>query len=81
MAEISVTLNDVKAARSAIREHVNLTPCNLSPRLSERADCKFHLKMENMQRSGAYKDRGAMNAVLEPGRCGEEGGRDRRVGR
>ena len=74
MAEISVTLNDVKAARSAIREHVNLSPCNLSPRLSERADCKFHLKMENMQRSGAYKDRGAMNAVLSLDDAGRKAG-------
>ncbi len=63
-SDLSVTLNDVQAARSAIREYVTLSPCNLSPRLSERADCKFHVKMENLQRSGAYKDRGAMNAVL-----------------
>jgi len=61
---ISVNLNDIQAARSAIREYVNLTPCNLSPRLSARTDCLLHLKMENLQRTGAYKDRGAMNTVL-----------------
>src|SRR5215831_6926346 len=61
---ISVNLNDIQAARSAIREYVNLTPCNLSPRLSARTDCMLHLKMENLQRTGAYKDRGAMNTVL-----------------
>jgi threonine dehydratase len=61
---ISVTLNDIKSARNAIRDYVNLSPCNLSPRLSTLADCKFHLKMENLQRTGAYKDRGAMNAVV-----------------
>jgi threonine dehydratase len=32
--------------------------------LSSELDCKLHLKMENLQRTGAYKDRGAMNAVL-----------------
>ncbi len=60
----SVGLNDVKDARSKIREFVNLSPCNLSPHLSGELDCKLHLKMENLQRTGAYKDRGAMNAVL-----------------
>ena len=61
---ISLNLNDIQAARSAIREYVNLTPCNLSPRLSARTDCMLHLKMENLQRTGAYKDRGAMNTIL-----------------
>jgi threonine dehydratase len=61
---ISVTLNDVKRARGAIRDYTNLSPCILSPSLSARSECKLHLKMENLQRTGAYKDRGAMNAVL-----------------
>jgi threonine dehydratase len=63
-APISVTLNDVKEARSSIREFVNLSPCNESARLSSRLGCKLFLKMENLQRTGAYKDRGAMNAIL-----------------
>jgi threonine dehydratase len=54
---LSVTLNDLRAARSAIRD-VNLSPCTLSPYLSGRTDCKLYLKMENMQRAGSYKDRG-----------------------
>jgi threonine dehydratase len=61
---ISVTLNDVRHAQSAISEYINRSPCVLSPRLSEQTDCRLHLKMENLQRTGAYKDRGAMNAVL-----------------
>jgi threonine dehydratase len=65
---ISVTLNDVKAARNAIRNYVNLSPLNLSPPLSSRTDCKLYLKMENMQRMGSYKDRGSMNTVLSTAR-------------
>jgi threonine dehydratase len=61
---MSVTLNDVKAARTAIRNYVNLSPCTLSPLLSGRTDCNLYLKMENMQRTGSYKDRGSMNTVL-----------------
>ena len=63
-APISVTLNDVKEARGRIREYVNFSPCNLSQNLSGDLGCKLFLKMENLQRTGAYKDRGAMNAVL-----------------
>ena len=63
-APISVTLNDVKEARSRIREYVNFSPCNLSQNLSGDLGCRLFLKMENLQRTGAYKDRGAMNAVL-----------------
>jgi threonine dehydratase len=54
-AATSITLNDVKRARSAIREYVNLSPCILSPGLSAQSNCSFHLKMENLQRTGAYK--------------------------
>ena len=63
-APISVTLNDVKEARGRIWEYVNFSPCNLSQNLSGDLGCKLFLKMENLQRTGAYKDRGAMNAVL-----------------
>src|SRR6516164_6619484 len=63
-ATISVTLDDVKAARSAIGKFITMSPCTRSPRLSNLTGCALYLKMENMQRTGAYKDRGAMNKVL-----------------
>ena len=68
----SVSLGDIKRARDAVRDYINLSPCNLSPSLSGRSECKLHLKMENLQRAGAYKDRGAMSAVLGLGRCPQE---------
>lgn len=61
---ISVTVNDVKEARKRIEKYVNLTPCTYSPNLSGELGCELFFKMENLQRTGAYKDRGAMNAVL-----------------
>src|SRR5687767_3074913 len=61
---ISVTVDDVKRARTAIRDHTSLSPCVRSHSLSARSGCTLYLKMENLQRTGAYKDRGAMNAVL-----------------
>jgi threonine dehydratase len=62
--DISVTANDVEAAHAAIGKHIGVSPCVPSPGLSELAGCELVLKMENLQRTGAYKDRGAMNAVL-----------------
>lgn len=64
MSELAVTMQDIQDARNRIREYVNLSPCTPSPRLSADLDCQLFLKMENLQRTGAYKDRGAMNAVL-----------------
>jgi threonine dehydratase len=61
---ISVTLDDIKCARTAIRDHTSLSPCVRSHSLSARSGCTLYLKMENLQRTGAYKDRGALNAVL-----------------
>ncbi|HRY87330.1 MAG TPA: threonine ammonia-lyase [Rubrivivax sp.] len=63
-SEISVSLADVQAALKAIREHVLLSPCKHSPKLSKRAGCDLYVKMENQQRTGAFKDRGAMYAVV-----------------
>jgi threonine dehydratase len=63
-SSVSVTIEDIRRAHRAIGEYVNRSPCILSPRLSEQTDCKLHLKMENLQRAGAYKVRGAVNAVL-----------------
>jgi threonine dehydratase len=63
-SEISVTLEDIKAAHKAIGKYIGASPCVPSPGLGEVAGCELYLKMENLQRTGAYKDRGAMNAVL-----------------
>jgi threonine dehydratase len=64
VSQTSVTLDDIKVARSAIRTYIYESPCPLSPRLSTRTGCNLYLKMENLQRTGAYKDRGSMNMVL-----------------
>ena len=60
----SITMDDVRRARHAIGDQINQSPCILSPRLSDETGCQLYLKMENLQRAGAYKVRGAMNAVL-----------------
>ncbi|HTT70780.1 MAG TPA: threonine ammonia-lyase [Anaeromyxobacteraceae bacterium] len=59
-----VTLDDVKAARLRIAEEVYLTPCARSVTLSRLCGSEAFLKLENLQMTGAYKERGALNKLL-----------------
>lgn len=54
----------VLAARARIDGKVSRTPVLRVPRLDELAGVELYLKAENLQRVGAFKARGAMNAVL-----------------
>ena len=63
MTSAFITLDDIEAARWRICERVVQTPTQLSPSLSERAGAPVHLKMEHRQTTGAFKLRGASNAV------------------
>ncbi len=51
-------------AESRIREHVRETPLEFSSYLSKMANCKVYLKCENLQITGSFKLRGAMNKLL-----------------
>jgi len=64
MAEKPVTLADVRAARRRIRDGVILTPCPESIPLSEITGSRIVCKLDNFQRTGSFKERGARNALL-----------------
>lgn len=59
----SVTLQDIQAARERIAGKIAPTPTLLSPSLSERAGVPVYLKLESRQTTGAFKLRGASNAI------------------
>jgi threonine dehydratase len=59
-----VTLEDVRAALSRIRERIYLSPCARSETLSRLTGTDAWLKLENLQMTGAYKERGALNKLL-----------------
>ncbi|CDX13609.1 putative threonine dehydratase [Mesorhizobium sp. ORS 3324] len=61
--EMSVTLQHIRAARENIAGKVERTPTVLSQSLSDRAGHPVHLKLEHHQTTGAFKLRGASNAV------------------
>lgn len=62
-----VTIEDVLAAENRIRDMVRITPFRQSPSLSELACGDVWLKCEHQQETGAFKLRGASNAVARLG--------------
>ena len=61
---MAVTLADILAARRRIRGLADGTPFVPSPFMSARVSREFLLKLETAQPTGAFKLRGALNAVL-----------------
>ena len=59
-----LTLADVRAAAARIAGKVVRTPTLLSKTLSQIAGCEIWVKFENLQFTAAYKERGALNALL-----------------
>jgi threonine dehydratase len=64
-----VTLSDIRAARRRIAAGVIVSPCPESIPLSEITGARVFCKLDNFQRTGSFKERGARNALLrlEPG--------------
>lgn len=61
----SVDLADIQAARARIKDAVFYTPCALSETLSSILGCRLYLKLENLQMTGSFKDRGSLNKMLQ----------------
>ena len=58
-----VSLADIFAARCIIQPYVYRTPLRRSFLLSEELGADIYLKTENLQRTGSFKVRGAINRV------------------
>ena len=63
MRRDSVSLADIQRAAAVIKGRVANTACNRSQTLSEMLGCEIWLKFENLQFTGAYKERGALNKL------------------
>lgn len=59
-----ITLADVQAACGRIRESIYLSPCPRSETFSELTGNTVFLKLDNLQRTGAFKERGALSKLL-----------------
>ncbi|MGH7552985.1 MAG: threonine ammonia-lyase [Longimicrobiales bacterium] len=60
-----VTAADVRSARERITAGVVTTPCPLALGLAGLVPGRVHLKLESLQRTGSFKDRGALNRLLD----------------
>lgn len=58
-----VDINSVRKAREVILGHVKNTPCLRSRYLSKLLGCEIFCKHENMQKTGSFKIRGALNKI------------------
>lgn len=59
-----LTLEDIKKAKERISGYIRRTPLWEEGRLEEFVGCKLYLKPENLQLTGAFKIRGALNTAL-----------------
>jgi len=60
-----VTFQDIEGARQRIAGAVYYSPCPPSIPLSEIAGMKIFCKLDNLQRTGSFKERGARNALAQ----------------
>jgi len=60
-----LALSDIEAARERIGASIVRTPVVPALALRDRLRAPLHLKLESMQRTGSFKDRGALNRLLD----------------
>lgn len=61
---VTPSLDDVLAAHERIKPHIHRTPVLTSRIIDEAAEASLFFKCENLQKAGAFKARGASNAVF-----------------
>jgi threonine dehydratase len=59
-----IQLSDVQSALARIRSDIRISPCTHSETFSGITNSEVFLKLDNQQRTGAFKERGALNKLL-----------------
>lgn len=62
---MSLTAEAIHAAAARLADHVLRTPCVPSRTLSEICGCEIFLKFENLQFTASFKERGALNKLVQ----------------
>jgi len=60
-----VTLEDIQAARARLARVIRATPCAHSEALSAMTGARVFVKLENLQMTGSFKERGAANVLAQ----------------
>src|SRR3954469_20211545 len=58
-----VTLSTIRAARERIRDVIYHSPCPYSLALSRLCGCEIYCKLDHLQMTGSFKERGARNKL------------------
>jgi threonine dehydratase len=59
-----ITVEEIRRAHHRIQTSILVSPCSRSETFSEMTGNDVFLKLENLQRTGSYKERGALNRIL-----------------
>jgi threonine dehydratase len=59
-----VTLKDIQRARERLRSAIFFSPCAYSGMVSGLTGCQVFFKLDNLQMTGSFKERGACNKLL-----------------
>ncbi len=62
---MTLSIDDIRAASERLKGHIERTPCRHSRTLSEITGAEVWVKFENLQFTAAYKERGALNALMQ----------------
>jgi len=61
---MKVTLENIQSAQKNIQNVINITPCDYSRSASDLLGCDIYLKLENTQKTGSFKIRGATYKIM-----------------
>jgi threonine dehydratase len=64
MSDAPLRYEDIVAARALMGDGLEPSPIATSRSLGKAADCELTLKLENLQRTGSFKGRGALHKLL-----------------
>jgi threonine dehydratase len=59
-----LTLQDIERARARIKDDIYVSPCAHSETFSRLTGNKVYFKLENLQMTGSFKERGALHKIL-----------------
>jgi threonine dehydratase len=62
---MTLTFDDIKAAAARLEGHIERTPCRHSKTLSQITGAEVWVKFENLQFTASFKERGALNKLLQ----------------
>ncbi|MGA8709145.1 MAG: threonine ammonia-lyase [Steroidobacteraceae bacterium] len=62
---LSIDIEDVRAAHARIAARLSNTPCLHSRTLSQLTGAEIYIKFENLQFTASFKERGALNRLLQ----------------